>query len=202
NDMLGGGPGADYLDGGAGNDTAQYVYSSNGGVHVDLANHIATGGDAEGDTLVSIENLMGSWSADTLQGDDGANSLAGGGGDDHLEGRGGNDALDGGSGNDFIDGGAGRDSIQGGAGNDVLYGGNDDDWIYAGMGDDFVDGGHGADHLYGDSGIDTLSYATSTAGVNVNLDTGAVSGGYAFLDTIGGLANLIGSQLADGVTRH
>src|SRR5262245_20919653 len=48
NDVLGGGPGADYLDGGAGNDTAQYVYSSNGGVHVDLAAHIASGGDAEG----------------------------------------------------------------------------------------------------------------------------------------------------------
>ena len=106
---------------------ARYVYSSGNGVHVDLANHIATGGDAQGDTLVKIENLVGSWCADTLQGDDGVNTLWGGGGGDHLEGRGGNDVLYGESGNDFIDGGAGRDSIQGGPGDDVLFGGNDDD---------------------------------------------------------------------------
>ena len=200
NDILGGGPGADYLDGGAGVDTAQYVYSSGSGVHVDLAAHLATSGDAEGDTLVSIENLVGSWSADTLQGDDGVNTLWGGGGDDHLEGRGGNDILYGESGNDVIDGGAGRESIQGGAGNDTLYGGNDDDWISGDNGNDFIDGGHGADHLDGGTGIDTLSYATSIAGVNVNLDTGAVSGGYAFLDTISGFENLQGSQFDDVLT--
>ena len=195
-DTLGGGIGADYLDGGAGTDTARYSWSF-GGVHVDLAANLATGGDAEGDSLVNIENLQGSAFADILQGTDTANVLKGGGGDDRLEGRGGADILITGSGNDVLDGGAGRDVLFGGYGNDRMFGGNDDDEIHGEAGDDLIDGGHGADKLFGDEGIDTLSYASSTGGVNVNIDTGAVSGGYAFLDTIHNFENVTGSQFAD-----
>ena len=59
NDTLVGGAGADTLDGGTGTDTASYAASSSG-VTVSLAAGTASGGDAQGDTLISIENLTGS----------------------------------------------------------------------------------------------------------------------------------------------
>ena len=65
NDILNGGTGADSLDGGSGNDTASY-YGSSAGVHVSLASGSASGGDAAGDHLTSIENLNGSLHDDML----------------------------------------------------------------------------------------------------------------------------------------
>jgi Ca2+-binding RTX toxin-like protein len=56
-----------------------------------------SGGDASGDILIDIENLIGSQSGDTLIGDAGDNSLDGGDGDDHLIGGVGADTLIGGS---------------------------------------------------------------------------------------------------------
>src|SRR5207244_777019 len=88
--------GGDILDGGAGNDTASYA-SSTIPVMIDLA---LTGIQANGGTLISIENLIGSSGWDTLKGDGGANQLIGGDGGDTLMGRAGGDILDGGSGFD------------------------------------------------------------------------------------------------------
>ena len=60
NDTLIGGAGADALDGGDDTDTASYAGSS-AAVTVSLvAGATNTGGDAEGDTLSNIENLIGS----------------------------------------------------------------------------------------------------------------------------------------------
>ena len=98
NDVLQGGAGADRLDGGAGTDTARYDTSSVG-VTVNLAAG-AGGGDAQGDVLVSIDNVDGSQNADTLTGNDGVNTLQGGDGDDVLRGGAGADHLDGGAGSD------------------------------------------------------------------------------------------------------
>ena len=61
--------GADALDGGTGTDAADYSGSA-AGVTVDLATGTGTGGDAEGDTLSGIENLLGSGLADMLTGND------------------------------------------------------------------------------------------------------------------------------------
>jgi len=110
-DLLIGGPGNDLLDGGPGNDTASYA-SATAGVTVDLG-HVGaqnTGG-AGLDTLVSIENLIGSDDNDTLIGNDGDNVLSGGLGDDILIGGGGNDILIGGPGNDTLTGGSGNDTF-------------------------------------------------------------------------------------------
>ena len=118
NDVLIGGLGADTLSGGADIDTADYS-TGNGGVTVNLATGVGSGGHAQGDTLSGIENLTGSIYADNLNGDSGANVLDGGNGNDYLAGGGGNDTLYGGNGNDTLDGGSGRDTVVGGKGNDT-----------------------------------------------------------------------------------
>ncbi len=109
-DVLEGRGGADTLEGGTGLDTAAYD-SSSSRVVVDLLAATQSGGDAQGDTLNSIENLRGSGLDDILRGDDSAtgNRIFGGAGRDTIDGRGGNDVIDGGLGNDTIDGGTGFD---------------------------------------------------------------------------------------------
>ena len=75
-DILHGGSGADYLDGESGIDYADYN-DSGSGVIVSLAGGKVFGGTATGDTLVAIENVMGSGYADLLVGDKESNSLQG-----------------------------------------------------------------------------------------------------------------------------
>ena len=119
NDVLAGGAGNDILDGGTGSDTADYA-ASGAGVSVNLTTGVGTGGDAAGDSFVSIENLTGSASGDTLTGDGNGNILTGGDGADVLFGAGGNDFLYAGTGNDTLFGGSGSDSLDGGAGIDLV----------------------------------------------------------------------------------
>jgi Ca2+-binding RTX toxin-like protein len=108
-DVIEGRGGADTIDGGAGSDTASYE-SSQARVVVNLRNAGAqSGGDAQGDRLTSIENLIGSMWDDVLTGTDGINVLSGGASNDVLIGLGGNDTLEGGAGNDTLDGGEGID---------------------------------------------------------------------------------------------
>jgi len=66
-DWIEGKQGADTLDGGAGKDTASYS-SSSVGVTVDLTSGTGKDGDAEGDKLTNIENIVGSDFDDILIG--------------------------------------------------------------------------------------------------------------------------------------
>ena len=159
NDTLQGGAGADTMFGGDGIDTVSYTRSSDR-VMVDLSIHLGSGGDAEGDQIWEIENVIGSDYGDIIFGDSSANfldggkgidGLYGGDGDDYLRGGDGEDSLVGDGGNDTLEGGAGNDHMQGGAGDDVLYGGEGDDVLTGGEGDDMLFGGPGADWLVGDS---------------------------------------------------
>jgi Ca2+-binding RTX toxin-like protein len=119
NDTLAGLGGNDTLDGGTGIDTADYTQAAAGvNVWLALSGAQATGG-AGTDTLVGIENLLGSAFADTLRGNGLANALAGADGDDSLNGGGGSDTLDGGAGNDTLDGSAGDDVLAGNDGDDT-----------------------------------------------------------------------------------
>src|SRR5204862_29502 len=82
NNILEGRAGADTLDGAEGTDTASYA-ASGSGVNVSINKVVSaighgTGGDAEGDTLINIENLTGSTHQDVLEGDQAANRLDGG----------------------------------------------------------------------------------------------------------------------------
>ena len=123
NDLLIGGNGNDLLDGGAGIDTASYASAASAvTVNLSITGQQNTGG-AGLDTLVSIENLIGSDYNDTLTGDGNANRLEGGLGNDTLNGGGGDDVLIGGRGDDTLTGGAGADTFlwqQGDTGHDVV----------------------------------------------------------------------------------
>jgi Ca2+-binding RTX toxin-like protein len=83
-DLLDGGAGDDTIVGGAGIDTVSYA-AATAGVEIDLSwlEDQNTRG-AGTDTLISIENLIGSGFADVLAGDAGANVLSGGGGNDRF----------------------------------------------------------------------------------------------------------------------
>jgi Ca2+-binding RTX toxin-like protein len=105
NDLLIGGLGDDMLIGGEGNDTASY-FDSQAGVTVNLGTGAVSGGTAQGDTLIGIENVTGSSLSDTLTGDGLANR------------------LDGDDANDTLRGGAGADTLIGGEGHDTLFGGD------------------------------------------------------------------------------
>jgi Ca2+-binding RTX toxin-like protein len=110
NDRLVGGQGADLLDGGNGFDWVAYNTSSQG-VTVDLENREGFGGDAQGDTYVSIEAVLGSSHGDLIIGNAGDNTLMGGAGNDQIVGGAGKDRIAGGSGSDLLTGDTGAIGI-------------------------------------------------------------------------------------------
>ena len=225
-DTLVGGGGADRLLGGAGGDTADYA-ASDAGVQVSLRSGQGLGGDAEGDLLDSIENLVGSGQGDTLEGSDGDNRLDGGAGNDLLRGGRGADELIGGAGIDTAsyagaDGGVvaslaqpglnagdaagdSYDSIENliGTGfDDALTGDANGNRLEGGDGNDTLTGGEGADTLVGGSGIDTASYAGAVTGVAASLAQHDTNGGEAAGDIYESIENLTGSAFADVLTGH
>jgi Ca2+-binding RTX toxin-like protein len=187
NNILAGLGGSDTLDGGAGTDTASYAASSSG-VTVSLAAGTSSGGDAGGDTLISIENLTGSGLNDTLEGDGANNVLNGGAGTDTVSyehagaavtvslaigtaqntGGAGTDTLSGfenlmGSAfDDALTGTTGANVLTGLAGNDTLNGGAGADTLVGGAGNDTLVGGSGADILTG--GLDADRFVFSALG--------------------------------------
>lgn len=195
-DVFEGGAGADHIDGGSNSavgsslssgDTARYLQSS--AITVDLGNTATgqSGGDAAGDVLVDIENVVGSLTGnDSITGDDEANRLFGMGGDDALTGLGGEDVLVGDAGDDVLSGGDGDDNLSGGDGNDQMSGGADNDLLDAGEGNDILHGDAGDDTLVGGDGADQL---TGGIGDDVLVGDGGV-------DTlVGGVGN---DQLTGG----
>ena len=154
-DELHGGAGGDTMDGGADTDTASYRWAKSG-VAVDLNAGTGSRGDARGDRLSNIENLVGSQHGDTLKGDGGANVIEGLDGADTIEGLAGADTLRGGGGADTLRGGDNADTLEGGEGGDTLEGGGGADTLIGGDGADTLDGGAGDDRLEGGDGNDTL----------------------------------------------
>ena len=99
---------------------------------------------------------------------------------------------------DVLIGLGGANTLYGLGGNDILNGGGGADTLYGGDGNDTLIGGGGMpDYLDGGSGINTASYATSAAGVKVNLATNVNTGGDAKGDTLVNIQNLIGSAHND-----
>ncbi|MBY9025563.1 calcium-binding protein, partial [Pseudomonas fluorescens] len=158
-----GGGGADTLIGVGRGDSAWYVNSSSA-VQVNLLTGTGVGGDAQGDVLTNIDNLVGSAFNDTLTGNGYANMLEGGDGNDILYGGDGSDTL---YGHSFTNTGALAVPFATDNQADIIYGGNGDDYIigyvrdvgsvfYGEAGNDNItvisgvaDGGDGNDTLMG-----------------------------------------------------
>lgn len=226
NDLIEGGYGADKIDGGAGIDTASYERSSDA-VAVDLTKSVQHGGDAEGDTLVNVENIIGSAYDDVITGNAGNNVIDGGAGADTIDGGAGTDTVDysrsdaaiaidltkavqhGGFAEgdilkniEIILGSQFNDSIIGDALDNIINGGAGNDTLIGGAGNDTLIGGASADTLDGGAGIDTASYESSAAGVTVNLTlaSGQLSDGDAKGDVLINIENIIGSSNSDILT--
>lgn len=165
-----------------------------------------------------IEGLLG---GDTLSGGDGNDTLSGGGNSDIIYGGNGTDTVSfatAASGGDIrlsnwvanawagdwgalmlgydIENAVGTafaDSVSGNGSNNVIEGGGGADGLYG-------DGFNGGVPVDNPAAYDTLAYRTSDAGVNVNLATGAASGGHAQGDSFSGFEGLIGSRFADTLT--
>ncbi len=196
NDTLDGGAGNDSLIGGSGSDAASYA-SAGAAVVVNLGLSgaaQATGG-AGSDTLLLIEDLVGSDYADALTGNGGANRIAGG---------------------------AGADTVTGGTAADTLLGdGGDDLFIVASAADvvagEIIDGGEGQDEVRFAAaaagllvltsgtavervvlGSGTAALAVTTATTALSVDASAVANGVTITGNAG--ANtLTGSAFADSI---
>jgi Ca2+-binding RTX toxin-like protein len=94
---------------------------------------------------------------------------------------------------------AGNDTVVALAGNDTIYSGEGNDSIDGGAGKDILVGGAGADTLNGGEGDDVADYATSTAGVVINLATGQGSVGDAQGDTYTGIEGAFGGYGNDTI---
>ena len=217
-DTVEGGAGADELDGDHGNrpdgggadqqerdaaDVLSYA-GSDAGVTVNLATASASGGHADGDTIVTFEvetevevdgetetietdvstfeYVTGSMHDDRLTGDDRGNHLVGGGGDDTLRGGAGMDLLIGGPGADMLDGGEDEDEKdnklpQTDTNNDDVIDSDDDDAV--------------------DASIDWAVYKGAAEAVMVDLSTSMGTGGEAMGDTLVNIELVWGSEHAD-----
>ena len=213
-DTLLGDAGNDRLDGGAQQDFVDYSASAVG-VNVNLATGAGLGGDAQGDSYVDVDGVIGSGLNDTIIGYDGqstvagfeyTNVLSGAAGDDVIDGMAGNDSLYGGIGNDTLLGGAGDDLVQGDAGNDTLAGGSGNDTLYGGDGSDvfaILDTDNGDTIVGGEVAgtTDTASFgnANTSQGVTVTFNAAeagvyqyagapGTSGSFAEIEAISGTA--------------
>lgn len=111
----------DTLEGGTGSDTVDYSYvpgigSGDAGLMIDLGEghgyaKSANSHASSSDTLIAIENVVGTPGADAIYGSNGSNVLDGAGGNDAVFGRGGNDTIRLGFGVCHVDGGEGVDTI-------------------------------------------------------------------------------------------
>jgi Ca2+-binding RTX toxin-like protein len=169
-DLSGGGAG-DSLDGGKDTDVADYQ-TSPAAVTVDLSIGAAGGGDAEGDTLTSIEGAVGSALDDTLVGDSGDNLFAGMAGGDTIVGGDGEDiadyvlspaAVDVNLNDGTFSGGdaahddlTGVEDLVGSLLGDTLIGDNGPNVLSGLGGDDTLKGKNGFDTLLGGAGSDTF----------------------------------------------
>jgi len=159
NDVLTGGSGVDFINGGVGNDT---IAGNDGDDFLigDAGDDTVRGGD--GDDIIlggdGTNELFGEGQDDLIFGGSGIDEIFGGDGRDVLVGFAGDDFLDTGNGGtlnspgtdnaDLALGLEGNDELTGGTGLNVLYGGN---------GDDIITGGSGQNRLHGQNGDDTLT---------------------------------------------
>lgn len=176
NDLIYDRAGNDYVDLGDGND---YVLAGNGvdtyhgGNGTDTISYYHSSAGVRIDLASNV--LAGGWAADdTITGferADGSNT-----------------------GHDTIMGTTGDNVIRTYGGNDLVYDRGGNDLVNLGDGNDSIIVGGGADTIGGGNGIDEISYFYAASGVNVDLATNALSGGWAADDVISGFERVSGSN--------
>jgi Ca2+-binding RTX toxin-like protein len=194
-DTLTGGQGVNTLDGGAGNDTVSYLGAA-AGLMINLG---SPGGNAFGgqifDTLISIENIIGSNFNDFITGTDANNLLSGNDGQDVITGLGGNDTLLGGDGNDLLDGGLGNDTLNGGAGLDTANYGSATSSVTVNLATGQATGGYGNDtlisieHATGGDFNDTITGNASANNLSGGAGNDTLNGGDSDDSLFGGAGN-------------
>ncbi|MCB2113843.1 MAG: hypothetical protein KDD85_09900 [Parvularculaceae bacterium] len=196
-DTLTGGAGADALNGGAGSDTADYS-ASGAGVTVKIWAGTGVGGDAQGDTLIKIENLVGSSFNDRLIGlFNQDNVFHGGDGNDYFDGFAGSDSIYGQNGDDRIIGGAGGDLLDGGDGHDLVSYGSSQSAINVNLKTLAVSGGDAAgDTLVAVEGVIGSAFADAIIGDD-NYNTIQANGGADWVNGGGGFDFINGHNGAD-----
>ena len=150
------------------------------------ADRVVNAGVISGVTLLQAGNDLFDGTAAVLQG-----LVDGGEGDDELIGGAAGDTLQGAADDDVLSGNGGNDRLIGGDGNDVLSGG---------AGDDVLIGGTGLDVLDGGDGIDTVTFASATAGVVVDLTTSLLIDGEPSEDVYRSIEVVTGSAFDDTLT--
>ena len=181
-DMLEGDEGIDLLDGGPGVDTVSFP-SAKKGLHVNLQANKRYEFDYmdKNETIINIENVIGSGFSDLIAGDDNANELYGREGNDRLYGEAGDDNLYGEAGDDLLMGSFGADLLDGGPGTDTVTYSSSREGVTVNLGegiiergeadgdvfvsienvegsiyDDVLEGDNGANRISGGSGNDLL----------------------------------------------
>ncbi len=200
--------GADILDGGLGNDGVRYDLDEGFGDAAGLATFgvrvnltpsvlgtgIARDGFKTVDTLISIENVLGTDYSDRIVGSAVSNILQGQGGADYLSGLGGNDTLRGGNNADHLLGGAGIDQLFGDYGSDVLNGGAGSDTLTGGFGYDIY--AFTGPVTLANLGTDTImDFEDGLDVIDLSGLTAALTGGP---DPVTGIASLTITDVAGG----
>ena len=212
NDKLIGRGNGDTLDGGDGNDTASYEFAVSA-VTVSLASNTGTQGEADGDVLISIENLIGGAGNDTFISGLGVQANA-------YDGRAGIDTVSFAASTNSVvatlttglvpqtNDAAGDtftviENLIGSNQDDTLIGDGANNVLNGGLGNDVLEGLGGADSLIGGAGNDTASYEHAALGVVASINTvftvgpPVVQTNDATGDTFSGVENLRGTNFND-----
>jgi Ca2+-binding RTX toxin-like protein len=206
--VLEGGRGADFIDGGRGMNTASYAHSS-AAVEINLNNVLQHGGDAEGDQLYHIANVIGSSYNDVLTGNSADNTLDGGAGFDRAVYAGAAEGISVSLAAGTVTGGAsiGTDTLRG---IEAVQGSNFiDKYDAAGFTATSTNGGAdqgnfnefeglGGNDLIIGNGDTRISYLHATHGVAVDIQAGVAIGDASVgTDTFKGVNNVRGSDFGD-----
>ena len=174
-------------------DTLSYA-SSSAGVTVNLVTSTASGGDAEGDEIKTFEVENYDHDGD---GPNGANTSSP---TETIDAEFSTfENITGSKYRDLLTGDDRVNILKGGAGDDVLRGGKSNDTLEGGPGADTIDGGHTRTSATNpaDMFMDTASYAGAQAGVTVDIDAGAGTGGDAMGDVFTSIEQYRGSNNDD-----
>lgn len=210
-----GNDGADFMNGGSGNDLAWYYgevkFGGVNGINANLAAGTIVDSFGNTDTVVSIENVAGTDQADVFVGDGNDNNFIGFDGADTYTGGAGSDGVEynqeTGASGVFVDLAAGTATDTYGNAETLISiervnGSNNDDTIIGNADNNTFRGFDGADSYDGGAGSDRVSYQSEDGlmGVVANLTTGVGTDTWGNAEAYVSIERLRGSRNDDDLT--